>query len=189
MLVEQGRAIGARTRHGVIHADQTIVCTGAWTAKLLEQLGTRPDIQPMRGQMILFLAKPGQINRIVLHQDRYAIPRRDGHVLFGSTSELAGFDKSTSAEVKEQLYRAAVELFPLLKRTPIEDHWAGLRPASPRGIPYIGAHPGVMGLYFNAGHFRNGVVTGPASARLAADLMLGRDPAVPPTPYALDAER
>lgn len=189
VLVEQGRAIGARTRHGVLHADQTIVCTGAWTAKLLEQLGTRPDIQPMRGQMILFLAKPGQISRIVLHQDRYAIPRRDGHVLFGSTSELAGFDKSTSAEVKEQLYRAAVELFPLLKRTPIEDHWAGLRPASPRGIPYIGAHPGVMGLYFNAGHFRNGVVTAPASARLAADLMLGRDPAVPPAPYALDAER
>ena len=111
--------------------------------------------------MILFFAKPGQINRIVLHQDRYAIPRRDGRVLFGSTSELAGFDKSTSAEVKEQLYRAAVELFPLLKRTPIEDHWAGLRPASPRGIPYIGAYPGVMGLYFNAGHFRNGVVTAP----------------------------
>jgi len=95
----------------------------------------------------------------------------------------------TAAEVKEELYRAAVELFPLLKRTPIEDHWAGLRPASPRGIPYIGAHPGVMGLYFNAGHFRNGVVAAPASARLAADLMLGRDPAVPPAPYALDAER
>ncbi len=189
ILVENGRALGARTRKGVIGAEQTIVCTGAWTAKLLEQLGTKPDIQPMRGQMILFLAKPGQINRIVLHQDRYAIPRRDGRVLFGSTSELAGFDKATSSEVKEQLYRAAVEMFPLLKRTPIEDHWAGLRPASPKGIPYIGAYPEVAGLYFNAGHFRNGVVSGPASARLAADLMLGRDPVVPPGPYALGAVR
>ncbi len=81
LLVENGRALGARTRNGVISADQTIVCTGAWTAKLLEQLGTKPDIQPMRGQMILFFAKPGQINRIVLHQDPLChTPWRDGRV-------------------------------------------------------------------------------------------------------------
>lgn len=189
LLVEGGRAVGARTRKGVLSADKTVVCTGAWTAKLLEQLGTKPDIQPIRGQMILFYGKPGQIGRIVLYRDRYAIPRRDGRVLFGSTTENVGFDKATSAEVKEELYRAAVELFPLLKRTPIEDHWAGLRPGSPSGIPYIGAYPGVEGLYFNAGHFRNGVVSGPASARLAADLVLGREPVVPPAPYALDACR
>jgi len=189
LLAEGGRSLGVRTRHGVLTADKTVVCTGAWTAKLLEQLGTAPDIQPIRGQMILFYAKPGQIERIVLYRDRYAIPRRDGRVLFGSTTETAGFQKATTAEVKEELYRAAVELFPLLKRTPIENHWSGLRPASPSGIPYIGAYPGAEGLYFNAGHFRNGVVTGPASARLAADLLLGRAPVVAPGPYALDAPR
>jgi glycine oxidase len=189
LLVEGGRGVGARTLKGVLSADKTIVCTGAWTAKLLEQLGTTPDIQPIRGQMILFYGKPGQIARIVLYRDRYVIPRRDGRVLFGSTTEMAGFQKATSAEVKEELYRAAVDLFPLLKRTPIEDHWSGLRPGSPSGIPYIGAYPGVEGLYFNAGHFRNGVVSGPASARLAADLVLGRDPVVSPAPYALDAHR
>jgi len=189
LLVDEGRARGARTRKGILAADQVIVCTGAWTAKLLEQLGARPDILPIRGQMILFFGKPGQIGRIVLFRDRYVIPRRDGRILFGSTTETAGFDKATSAEVKEELYRAAVELFPLLKRTPIEDHWSGLRPGSPSGIPYIGAYPGVEGLFFNAGHFRNGVVSGPASARLVADLVLGRDPVAPPTPYALDARR
>jgi glycine oxidase len=189
LLVENGRALGARTRKGVLSADRVIVCAGAWTARLLEQLGAKPDIQPIRGQMILFYGKPGQIGRIVLHRDRYVIPRRDGRVLFGSTTEMVGFDKATSAEVKEELYRAAVELFPLLKRTPIEDHWSGLRPGSPSGIPYIGAYPGVEGLYFNAGHFRNGVVTGPASARLAADLVLGREPVLPPVPYDLEAKR
>jgi glycine oxidase len=139
--------------------------------------------------MILFLARPGQINHITLCQDRYVIPRRDGHVLLGSTLERTGFVKATTAEAKEELYRTAVEMFPILKRTPIEDHWAGLRPGSPSGIPYIGAYPGIEGLYLNAGHFRNGVVTGPASARLAADLMLGRVPIADPAPYALDAER
>jgi glycine oxidase len=189
LRVENGKIKGVRTRQGEIGADQVIVCTGAWTARLLEDLGTRPDIRPVRGQMILFYAKPGQVNRIVLYRERYVIPRKDGRVLIGSTLEHAGFDKATTAEAKEALYRTAVEMFPLLKRTPIENHWAGLRPGSPNGVPYIGAHPDVQGLFFSAGHFRNGLVTGPASARLAADLMLGRDPIVDPAPYALDAPR
>jgi len=189
LRVEEGRVLGARTRQGDIQADRVIVCTGAWTAKLLEQLGTRPDIQPVRGQMILFYAKPGQVNQVVLYRDRYIIPRKDGRVLIGSTLEHSGFDKATTAEAKEALYRTAVEMFPLLKRTPIENHWAGLRPGSPNGVPYIGSHPKVAGLYFSAGHFRNGVVTAPASARLAADLMLGREPILDPKPYTLDAPR
>jgi glycine oxidase len=78
-------------------------------------------------------------------------------------------------------------MYPLLKRSPIEDHWAGLRPGSRSGIPYIGPHPGVSGLYINAGHFRTGLGSGPASARLAADLLLGRPPILDPAPYALDA--
>ncbi|MGE5153000.1 MAG: glycine oxidase ThiO [Bdellovibrio bacteriovorus] len=189
LLVGQGRAQGARTTKGEIRADQVVICTGAWTAKLMEQLGRKPDIEPVRGQMILFLSRPGQIKHITLHQDHYVIPRRDGHVLIGSTIEHTGFVKATTAEAKEALYRSAVELFPVLKRTPIEDHWAGLRPGSPSGIPYIGAYPGIDDIFVNAGHFRNGVVTGPASARLVADLMLGREPILDPAPYALDAQR
>ncbi|NEX23137.1 glycine oxidase ThiO [Thiorhodococcus mannitoliphagus] len=189
LIIDGNRAVGVRTPKGRIEAEQTIVCAGAWTAKLLEQLDNRPEIQPVRGQMILFYAKPGQINHITLHDSHYAIPRRDGRVLFGSTIEHAGFSKRTTAEDKEALYRNAVELFPILKRTPIEDHWAGLRPGSPNGIPYIGGYPGISGLYFNAGHYRNGLVTGPASARLVADLALGRPPTLDPGPYALTAAR
>ncbi|MCX8018513.1 MAG: FAD-dependent oxidoreductase, partial [Rhodocyclaceae bacterium] len=158
-------------------------------AKLLEQLGNPPDIRPVRGQMLLFHAKLDQIRRIVLYRGRYVIPRRDGRVLFGSTLEQAGFDKQTTAEAKESLYQDAVALFPVLRRAPIEDHWSGLRPGSPSGIPYIGAYPGIDGLYFNAGHFRNGLTLGPASARLMADLVLGRPPLLDPAPYALDAPR
>jgi glycine oxidase len=189
LLVDHGRARGVRTAKGEILAEQVVVCTGAWTAKLLEQHGSRPQIEPVRGQMILFLARPGQITHVTLYRDRYVIPRRDGHVLIGSTLEHAGFAKATTAEAKEDLYRSAVELFPILKRTPIEDHWSGLRPGSPSGIPYIGAYPDVEGLYLNAGHFRNGVVTGPASARLVAELILGRAPILDPAPYALVARR
>jgi glycine oxidase len=189
LLVEDGRARGARTRKDVIHADSLVVCTGAWTAKLLEDLGAKPAIEPVRGQIILFYATPGQINHIVLFRERYVIPRKDGRILIGSTLEHTGFIKTTTAEAKEELYRIAVEMFPLLRHTPIENHWAGLRPGSPSGVPYIGAYPGIFGLYFNAGHFRNGLVTGPASARLVADLVLARPPVMDSLPYALDALR
>ena len=189
LRVQGGRVLGARTANGEILADQVVVCAGAWTGRLLEQLGNAPAIEPVRGQMILFYARPGLIRHITLFQDRYAIPRRDGRVLLGSTLEHVGFEKVTTAEAKEELYRAAVELFPVLKRTPIEEHWAGLRPGSPGGIPFIGPYPGIDGLYLNAGHYRNGVVTAPASARLAADLMLAREPIIDPAPYALDAAR
>jgi glycine oxidase len=189
LRTEHGRIIGARTTSGQIDADRVIVCTGAWTAQLLEKLGRKPEIHPVRGQMIQFYAKPGQIHHLTLFRERYVIPRKDGRVLIGSTLEETGFEKHTTAEAKEELYRIAIDLFPLLKRTPIEDHWAGLRPASPSGIPYIGPYPEVEGLFVNAGHFRNGLVTGPASARLVADLVLARSPILPPSPYGLDADR
>ncbi len=189
LRTENGRITGVRTTAGQIDTQRVIVCTGAWTAQLLEKLGRKPDIRPVRGQMILFYAKPGQIHHLTLFRERYVIPRKDGRVLIGSTLEEAGFEKHTTAEAKEDLYRIAIDLFPLLKRTPIEDHWAGLRPASPSGIPYIGPYPGIDGLFVNAGHFRNGLVTGPASARLLADLVLDREPILPPSFYGLDATR
>ncbi len=189
LLVQDGRAAGVRTPGGRLNARQIIVCAGAWTADLLEQLGTRPRIEPVRGQMILFFAQPGDLQRIVLQQDRYAIPRRDGRVLFGSTLEHSGFDKSISSEVRDELRERATDMFPVLRNAAVEKHWAGLRPGSPSGIPYIGAYPGIEGLYFNAGHFRNGVVLGPASARLMADIALGRETILPPRPYAMDAAR
>jgi glycine oxidase len=189
LLVRDDRIIGVRTLDGRLEARKVIVCAGAWTADLLEQLGQRPDIEPVRGQMILFFAQPGDVQRIVLQQGRYAIPRRDGRVLFGSTLEHSGFDKQVSAEVREQLREQAIDLLPALRKAAVEKHWAGLRPGSPSGIPYIGAYPGIEGLYFNAGHFRNGVVLGPASARLMADIALGRDPILSPDPYTLNAPR
>ena len=68
---------------------------------------------------------------------------------------------------------------------PIEHHWAGLRPGSPDGIPYICAIPNMPGLYLNAGHFRNGVVLGYASARLMAAMILQREPTLDPAAYGL----
>jgi glycine oxidase len=189
LLTKGGRVSGVRTRTDIYHADTVVVCAGAWTATLLEGLGQVPAIEPVRGQMLLFHASPAMLCQVVLADGHYAIPRRDGSILFGSTLEQTGFAKETTSDAKERLRDKAVELLPLLRRTPVGRHWAGLRPGSPSGIPYIGPHPAIGNLFVNAGHFRYGLTMAPASARLVTDLILHRQPIVPAAPYRLDVDR
>ncbi|MDD4914402.1 MAG: glycine oxidase ThiO [Methylococcales bacterium] len=172
--------------------NQLIVCAGAWSAEFLQNwLPSQPPrsalpIQPVKGQMLVFDARPDTLQHMVLDGDTYLIPRNDGRILAGSTVEAAGFDKSVTSQARDSLYRFATSLLPDLKDFPVSHHWAGLRPGSPQGVPYIGRHPYYQNLGVNAGHFRNGLVMAPASAQLLADLMLERPPAVDSGLYALN---
>jgi glycine oxidase len=179
------RVASLTTGTGKLEADQYAVCTGAWTGELLEPLGVSIPVEPVQGQMILFKAEPGDIQRIVLEDDRYVIPRRDGRVLFGSTLEHVGFDKHITESARKELHDIAVHRFPVLKDRQVEHHWAGLRPGSPDGIPIISQHPELENLFINAGHFRNGVVLGPASCELMSEMMLGRETSFFAEDYAL----
>jgi glycine oxidase len=181
--IRSGRIVAVVTPQGELSADCYVVASGAWSGGLLEATGIHLPIEPVRGQMILFKGPPGLLSCITLYKDRYAIPRRDGHVLFGSTLEYAGFNKQTTVEAFEDLTRAAFDLLPCLRDLPVEKHWAGLRPGSPEGIPMLGPHPTIDNLYINAGHFRNGVVLGLASANLLSDILLRRRPAIDMSAY------
>ncbi|MES9939360.1 MAG: glycine oxidase ThiO [Candidatus Thiodiazotropha sp. 6PLUC2] len=189
LVIQNSRIKGVETESGQFEADKVVICAGAWTGQLLQSLPIPPAIDPVLGQMIIFKHQPGRISRVTLHQDRYVIPRRDGRVLIGSTLEFRGFEKTTTAQAKQELKAYALNHYPELAQSEIEHHWAGLRPGSPSGVPYIGPVPDIEGLYVNAGHFRNGVVLGPASCRLTADLVLDRQPILNPQPYSLTAER
>jgi len=187
--VRAGVVKGLQTTQDRIHADRVLIAAGAWSASLIPLEYAPIQVGPVRGQIILLRAKPGLLRRIVLYHGDYLIPRTDGRILVGSTLEDAGFDKATTPRAQEQLRAKAVEWVPALAESPVEHHWAGLRPGSPLGIPYVGEHPHIRGLYFNTGHFRCGVVLAPASAQLAADLMLDATPVLSSEPYALDAMR
>ena len=186
---ETGRLTGMTTDSGNIPATQCVVATGAWTGELLANTGIALEIEPVRGQMLLFQATPGLLSHILLQDYHYLIPRRDGHILVGSTLEpAAGFDKTTTVPGKQELQQAALELVPALADYPVVRQWAGLRPGSPKGIPYIDEHPKIAGLYLCAGHYRNGFALGPASARLVADLVLQRKPTLKIRPYRVDRD-
>jgi glycine oxidase len=186
LLSKKGRIRGVQTEYNEVMADQVIVACGAWSATLLKELGQDVPVMPVRGQMILFRTPPGQLQRIVLQGGHYVIPRRDGRVLVGSTMEEVGFDKEVTDEARDDLAQVAFDMVPALADAKMERHWAGLRPGSPNGVPFIGAHPKIEGLFINAGHFRNGVVMGPASAQLLADIVQNRPTAVDTSPFALD---
>lgn len=189
LTLSDGHLQGIQTPEGSIGADIIVLTMGAWTGAFSQLLPAAADIRPVRGQMLMFRGEPGVIRHMMLEENRYIIPRRDGRILFGSTLEETGFDKSITESARRELEQLAIERFPVLNSFPVERHWAGLRPAAPAGVPYITRHPQIDNLFINAGHYRNGVVLAPASARLLADLVLKRKPALDPFPYALNAPR
>ena len=138
----------------VLMGDRVLVATGAWTDRLLAPLGVHLKIEPVRGQIALL--NPGRVvfHRILLWGSRYLVPRLDGRVLIGSTEEHAGFEKVTTAEGIEGLLALGLKLVPALAHAALERTWAGLRPGSPDGAPFIGLVPGVDNLFVAAGHFR-----------------------------------
>ncbi|AXY43539.1 glycine oxidase ThiO [Halomonas sp. JS92-SW72] len=184
--VAGGRVLAVKTTRDDLAGGQVVVCGGAWAAGLLETLGVALPVRPVKGQMILFKAPPGLVQRVVLMDGRYVIPRADGRVLAGSTLEECGFDKTTDAEARASLLTSATAIIPALADCEVEHHWAGLRPGSPDGVPFIGAVPGIDNLHVNAGHYRNGLVLAPASTRLLVDRLLGREPILDPAPYTLE---
>ncbi len=184
------QSISSRTQRYAIH--QLVVTTGAWTSELWKQLfpdeqEKHPDIWPVKGQMLIFDTPKNTLDYMVLKKDRYLIPRRDGKILCGSSIEHTAFDKTTTEEVKQSLAQFARQLFPTLNNAPIIHHWAGLRPGTPQGIPYIDQHPEISNLAINAGHFRNGFGTGLSAAQLLYELLTQQTTSLNPTAYQLTA--
>lgn len=181
--IRRARADNVRTSRGDLHAGGYIVTAGSWSQRLLGVQDRYTDFRPIRGQMLLLKAERPLFQPVILQRGVYLIPRRDGHILVGSTLEDVGFDKSITAEALTALHARAADILPALADMPVIRHWAGLRPGSPGNIPVISPLPGVDNLYINSGHFRYGVTMAPASAQLICDLMLGQPGPIDPTPY------
>jgi glycine oxidase len=169
-----GRILGLRTTRANYSADAVVLAAGAWSG----QLDRRVPVSPVRGQMLLLSLEPGELQSIVLDSGRYLIPRRDGRVLVGSTVEPVGFDRSVDSRTYGELLGFAMGLLGHDVAQRVEAHWAGLRPGSADELPLIGEHPQLRGLYLNTGHYRNGLIMGPASAELLADQLSGQTPKV-----------
>lgn len=185
-LAHHGRRVtGAITARGaVIEADEVVLAAGAWSARLASTAGLELSVRPVRGQILLLRGPSGMLGPFVDDDDCYLLPRRDGRLLVGSTTEEAGFDAVTTPEALALLRRRAAELMPTTATLEVETAWAGLRPGTGDGLPYLGR--ALPGLVLATGHFRNGVLLAPITAELLADELAGRTPALDLAPFRHD---
>jgi glycine oxidase len=132
---------------------------------------------------MLYLISPsrGMLKHVVRAPEAYVIPRSDGRILVGTTVEEAGFDKRIDVATIQRLLRAAIALVPELQNAKILEDWAGLRPGTPDGLPILGV-TAIPGYYVATGHFRDGILLAPITARVIAQVIDGKTP-----DYNLDA--
>ena len=177
VIVEDGRVTGAETDSGAIGADKTVLATGAWTSLIKLGDADMPlKVEPVRGQMIAFQTAKRLFQRVIYSRRGYIVPRADGRILAGSTSENAGFDKSVTDSAADSLREMAGEIAPGIAGLPIADRWAGLRPFAMDGLPVLGAINGIDDLFIATAHYRNGILLAPLTAKLAAEsLVSGKD--------------
>jgi len=179
------RVVGVRTASGqTLEADRTVLAAGAWSEGLARTCGVSIPIEPIRGQMLLFRGEPGVLGPTLHDGSLYLVPRRDGHVLVGSTMESVGFEAVTTDEALRSLRERALALFPPLGGMEEVMAWAGLRPGTPDRLPYLGEVDERPGLVLATGHFRNGILLAAITAPLVAAVVGGREPAMDLSPFA-----
>jgi glycine oxidase len=172
-----GAIIGVRTAEGPLYADQVVLAAGAWSASLVEPLGIQLPMFPVKGQCISVRPRTAANTHTVFVKGCYAVPKLDGTVLIGATQVEAGFDKRAAIEVIGELFQSAVQLLPALAGAELVSTWAGLRPGTPDGLPYLGRLSAASGLAFAAGHYRNGILLGPVTGKAIAGLLM-KQPAI-----------
>ncbi|MCP1726225.1 glycine oxidase [Natronospira proteinivora] len=190
LRLEVGEA-AVKTAQGWMQAEQLVIAGGAWSGLLLERLGAVLPLRPVRGQVIQFPAGSSALRHMVLKGRKYLVPRPGGELIVGSTLEEAGFDAEPTETGQRVLHEAATAMVPGLSQKPVEDHWAGLRPAAPDGLPFIGAwpEPGRAAIHLNTGHYQNGILLAPLSGRLLAQQMCGEVPEQDLAPFRPGRER
>src|SRR5437764_12993823 len=161
-----------------VNAATVVLAAGAWTNRI-EGIRT-PPLRPVRGQLLQLGWRGHPLSTIIWGPECYIVPRTDGSVLVGATVEDVGFDERTTTAGVRDLLEAACERLPEGWGATFLDARAGLRPATPDELPVIGSDPEVRGLVHASGHYRNGVLLAPITARLIADLVIdGKEDAVP----------
>ncbi|HZS46649.1 MAG TPA: glycine oxidase ThiO [Blastocatellia bacterium] len=179
ILSKGNRATGLRVNGQQIECGTIINAAGCW-AGLIESV-IRPSTIPVRGQMIALRSSSPIVDHVIHTPGCYIVPRLDGRIIIGSTTEHAGFDKSNTAAGVTGLLSAAVEAVPDFAQLPIDEMWAGLRPGTLDGLPLLGRaeSSGVENLIFATGHYKNGILLTPITALLITEMIMGGN--IPPT--------
>ena len=153
---------------GTIAGNASAGADAAHNADPQPQLRLYAPVHPVRGQMLALHSATVRLKKVLRSEYGYLVPRRDGRIIAGSTLENAGFVKEVTPQGVRQILDAALELAPALADAKIVEEWCGLRPGTPDLLPIIGPTD-IAGLWLATGHYRNGILLAPATAKIMRD--------------------
>ncbi len=171
LIRERERCTGVIAGSEEISARHIVVAAGCFSSGIApesEWLSRYAPTRPVRGQMMALKPDGAGLRRVLRSERGYLVPRRDGRIVAGSTSEEAGFEKRVTPDGLRKIFDAALELFPGLTGAEVLETWAGLRPGTPDDLPILGPTD-IEGLTIATGHYRNGILLAPITARLVRE--------------------
>lgn len=175
LICERNRCLGAIAGGERIEAAHVVIAAGCFSADVANEsarLATLLPTRPVRGQMLALRHDGFRLSRVLRSERGYLVPRRDGRIVAGSTKEEAGFEKRVTAAGIRKVLDAAIELCPALASAEIVETWSGLRPGTPDDLPILGPTD-IEGLLIATGHYRNGILLTPITAKLVREWIIG----------------
>lgn len=191
------RAVGVRLADGtLVGAARTVLAAGSESGRIGGlPPGLLPPVRPVKGQILRLRIPPGHapflsrtVRAVVRGSHVYLVPRDNGELVLGATSEELGWDTTVTAGGVYELLRDAHELVPGITELPLTETLAGLRPGSPDNAPLLGA-TALDGLLLATGHHRNGVLLTPVTGDALAEVLTSADGALPSYARAFGAGR
>ncbi len=167
LMRSSGRVTGVVAEGEMVGAAQVVLAAGCFSAQIAD-LARYAPMRPVRGQMVALRSDRVNVQRVLHSEHGYVVPRDDGQMVAGSTTENAGYEKGVTAGGIEQILRAALEIAPGLAEAAIVETWSGLRPGTPDHLPILGPTD-IEGLLIATGHYRNGILLAPVTAKLVRE--------------------
>ncbi len=193
IVIENGLATGVQTQDGFQAADTLILAAGCWSGQIRGLPDTIiPPVRPVKGQMLALQMREGITIKNVIRTVKarypmpvYLVPRTDGRLVVGATTEEIGFDTDLTVGGIYELLRGAYEAVPDVYELPLIETWTGLRPGSSDNAPILGK-TSVENLIYATGHYRNGILLTPITAYEIAKLILTGETSETIAPFQLD---
>ena len=177
LICERNRCLGVVAGGERIEAAHVVIAAGCFSGDIADGAGHLARLlptRPVRGQMLALQHDGFRLSRVLRSERGYLVPRRDGRIVAGSTKEEAGFEKRVTAAGIRKVLDAAIELCPALAAAEIVETWSGLRPGTPDDLPILGPTD-IEGLLIATGHYRNGILLTPITAKLISDWIIRGD--------------
>jgi glycine oxidase len=184
--LSKGKVEGVVTNQGIFTSENVIVAGGAWSQKLLSETGLQLDTYPVKGECFSVVTHRQMLFTTIFSHGCYLVPKKGGRIIVGATVKPRTFDQKVSVSGISILLEQAKNLMPSIVEAEWERAWAGIRPQTVDGLPYLGEHPAYKGLYIATGHFRNGILLSPITGVVIADLIEGKPTSVNLEPFRVD---